>query len=579
MFWRGMLRRKPIERLIAEADGEDRLHRALGPVSLTSLGVGAIIGAGIFAMTGRVAAQDAGPAVVLSFVVAGVACALAALCYSEFAAMAPVAGSAYTYTYATLGEAFAWIIGWDLILEYAMSCSVVAAVWTHYLDELLRIVFGLRLPPEWTSDPFTPVTVGTQAVQAYCNLPAILIIACTTVVLVKGIRESAALNSALVMLKVGVVLFVIALGAGYVETRNWTALPVESRNANFLTDYVARHPDVASQVPGGVVPPEMTGAEFLDRHPEAVAGLTEAEQARIAALPSEVEKWGLLGVFGLNRWLAPLDEAVRGPFLPYGFSGVMVGAALVFFAYIGFDSISTHAEEAIRPQRDLPIAILGSLCLCTVLYILMAGVITGMEPYPSIDPNAAVASAFRKQAEATGSPLMRAAAGLIAAGALAGLTSVLLVTFLSQARVFLAMARDGLLPRSIFGVLHSRFRTPHRATILTGATIALASGFFPIIVLEYMVNIGTLMAFAFVCASVMVLRITRPDVHRPFRCPALFFVAPLGIATSLMMTLFLPLDTWMRLAVWLAIGFVVYLAYGRRHSTLRLADERPTIPS
>lgn len=567
----GMFQRKSLERLVAEAEsGDHRLHRALGPFSLTALGVGAIIGAGIFAMTGRVAATDAGPAVVLSFVVAGVACAMAALCYSEFAAMAPVAGSAYTYTYATLGEVFAWIIGWDLILEYAMSCSVVAAAWTHYLNEFLQILFGPKaaMPEAWITDPFSSrLPDGTFV--TYCNLPAILVMLVITAILVKGIRESAFTNALLVAVKVGVVLFVIALGVGYVNSANWTEVPVTERAPNSLVDYLSLNSDVAAKIPDGAVEPGTTGEDLLKAHPEAFAGLTDAERAGVAKLPSDVQKWGLLGITRVNRALTPVDDKVRSNFFPYGFSGVMVGAAIVFFAYIGFDAISTHAEEAVKPQRDLPLGILGSLGGCTILYILMAGVITGMEPYPSIDTKAAVAAAFRKRAEVDDSGLLRAAAGLIATGALAGLTSVLLVTFLSQARVFLAMARDGLLPKSLFSVLHPTFKTPHRGTILTGLAIALVAGFTPIDKLGEMVSIGTLMAFAFVCAAVMILRITRPDLQRPFRCPAVFLVAPLGIFVSVAMTLFLPLDTWLRLGVWLVLGLVIYGGYGYWNSSLR----------
>ena len=548
--------------------GEHRLHRVLGPVSLTSLGVGAIIGAGIFAMTGRVASEDAGPAVIISFIVAGVACMLAAFCYSEFAAMAPVAGSAYTYTYATLGELWAWIIGWDLVLEYAMSCSVVAAHWSHYLDEFLLISFGWRIPPQWLSDPFTPVIVDGVAVPAYVNLPAILIMMAVTGVLVLGIRESAATNAALVIVKVAVVLFVIVLGCNYVRVANWTGISVEQRKVSDVSDYLDRNPQLAAKVPEGAVTSLTDGRELLKRVPQLEADIPLRERLHVEQLPNEAKKWGLLGVLGIRHWLQPLDDAVRSPFIPYGFSGLMVGAALVFFAYIGFDSISTHAEEAVDPQRNLPIGILGSLVICTVLYVLVSGVITGMEPYPDIDPEAAVAAAFRKQAELTNSGLLRASAWLISVGALAGMTSVLLVTFLSQARIFLAMARDGLLPHSIFGVVHPRFRTPHRSTILTGVSICLVSGLLPIRLLEEMVSIGTLMAFVLVCASVLVLRVIRPDAHRPFRCPVVYLVAPLGVAVNLAMMAFLPLDTWFRLVIWLALGLCIYLAYGHRYSRM-----------
>lgn len=569
MAWKRLFQRKSLEMLLAEMEGDQRLHRVLGPVSLTSLGIGAIIGAGIFAMTGRVAAEDAGPAVMLSFLIAGVACALAALCYSEFAAMVPVAGSAYTYTYATLGELCAWIIGWDLILEYAMSCAVVAAHWTHYFDEFLRIFFGVHLPVAWTSDPFTPV----DGVQTYGNLPAVLIIAAVTYVLVLGIRESALTNTLLVLVKVGVVVFVIVLGAAYVQPENWTGVSPDRRRVADLGDYLRRHPEIAQRVPPGAVTVFMDGRTFLERFPEAVADLDEAERARLAELPNDVKKWSLFAVLGVKQRLQQLDDDLRSPFMPYGFSGLMAGAALVFFAYIGFDSISTHAEEAVHPQRDIPLGILGSLGICTLLYLLVSAVITGMEPYPEIDTGAAMAAAFRKKAELSDNVLLRASAGLIATGALAGMTSVLLVTFLSQARIFLAMARDGLLPRGIFAVVHPRFRTPHRSTLLTGGVIALCAGFLPIRVLEEMVSIGTLMAFALVCLSVLVLRLLRPEVQRPFRCPAVYLVAPLGALVNVAMMLFLPMDTWLRLLIWLALGLVCYLAYGMHHSRLRTTGD------
>jgi APA family basic amino acid/polyamine antiporter len=579
-MWQRIFQRKSLETLLAEMAGEHRLRRVLGPVSLTALGVGAIIGAGIFAITGRVAAEDAGPAIMFSFVVAGFACTFAALCYAEFAALAPVAGSAYTYTYATLGEVWAWIIGWDLILEYAMSCSVVASHWAKYFDEFWRLtceflhIRGWGILPALLSDPFTHEVRGRFVEHPYCNLPAIIIMALTTIVLVIGIRESATTNAVLVFVKLAVVLFVIALGIRYVNPDNWTKVPVESRRPSDIVDYVDRHPEIKRQILPGDLTVSTSGAQLLEAHPGIAKGLNDIQKEEVRKLPNELKKWGLLGAFGIKDWLKPLDEACRSPFVPYGFSGIMAGAALVFFAYIGFDSISTHSEEAIRPKRDVPIGILASLGLCTVLYILMAGVITGMEPYPQIDTGAAVATAFSKRAAIDKSPVLRVSAWVISIGALAGMTSVLLVIFLSQARVFLAMARDGLLPHSIFGVVHERFRTPHRSTIVTGVLIALAAGFFPVRLLEEMVNIGTLLAFVLVCASVLVLRISRPEAERPFRCPGLFVVAPLGILVNLAMMLFLPLDTWIRLAVWLALGLVIYFAYGMHHSTLGRNLER-----
>ena len=569
-----LFRRKSIETLVGEMQAEQRLHRVLGPVSLMSLGIGAIIGAGIFAMTGRVAAQDAGPAVMLSFVVAGVACALAALCYSEFAAMVPVAGSAYTYTYATLGELAAWIIGWDLILEYAMSCATVASAWTHYFDEFLKVTVGWHLPHQITADPFTDVRLATgEVIQTWVNLPAMLIIGLVTYILVIGIKESAVTNTLLVIVKLGVVLLVIGLGLGYINTANYTTVPVENRRISVTQDYLDRHPEIAKALPEGAMTPSTSGADLLKNHPELFASLTDAEKKDVGDIPSETHKLGMIGLLGIKNKMAAIDNQMRSPFMPYGISGIMMGAALVFFAYIGFDSISTHSEEAINPQRDVPIGILGSLALCTVLYILVSAVITGMEPYNQIDTKAAVASAFRKQAELQKSGMLKLATVLISLGALAGMTSVLLVTFLSQARIFLAMARDGLLPKSIFSVVHEKYRTPHRSTILTGVFIALAGGFMPMDLLGEMVSIGTLMAFALVCASVLALRIARPEVHRPFRCPLVWVVAPLGALVNVLMMLFLPLDTWIRLAVWLALGMVFYFSYGARHSSLNAKSE------
>jgi APA family basic amino acid/polyamine antiporter len=416
----------------------------------------------------------AGPGLVLSFVFAGIGCTLAALCYAEFASTVPVAGSAYTYAYATLGELFAWIIGWDLVLEYAVASSTVAHGWSHYLLSFLTL-FGITLPAAWTGNPidFDPATSSWVVTGAYCNLPAALIVLAVTIVLVVGIRESASFNAAMVMVKLVVVLFVIVVGAAYVQVENWQ------------------------------------------------------------------------------------------PFLPYGIPGVLKGSAYIFFAYIGFDSVSTHAEEARNPQRDVPIGIIASLTLCTLLYILVAGVLTGMVPYHQIDIDAPVAHAFG----ARGLPV---AVFLISLGAIVGITSVLLVLLLSQARILLAMARDGLIPRNFFGAVHPRFRTPHKATVLTGIIVAIVAALFPLKLLADLVNIGTLMAFVIVCAAVMVMRRTHPDLPRPFRTPWVPLVPVLGIASNLLMMLYLGWENWLRLGVWLAVGLAIYFAYGRRHSTMAI---------
>lgn len=595
MNFKQLFAKKSLETLLAEAEGENRLRRVLGPVALTSLGVGAIIGAGIFVMTGRVAAEDAGPAIVVSFIVAGIACALAAFCYAEFASMAPVAGSAYTYAYATLGELLAWIIGWDLILEYAMSAATVAAVWSKYLNEFLLVCFGeyAVIPEYLCNDPFDPTHPGIM------NLPAVLILALVTTVLVIGIRESAASNTALVLLKLGVVLFVIAIGAFYINPANWTGISPDERRQpqEVLIPKLAQNKyqdepgEVKRLTSQAIATFKMTRAEASgdtkridharSHFGKVLEKMSDANRAEVAAFlveadkeaaakgeAMEAQKWGMFGQLGLNRSLVALDDAVRSPYFPFGFSGMMLGAALVFFAFIGFDSISTHSEEAIRPQRDVPIGIIASLFLCTILYVLVAAIISGMEPYPYIDPDAAVASAFRQRAEHGGAGVLSAAAGLISAGALAGMTSVLLITFLSQARIFLAMARDHLMPPAIFGAVHERFRTPHISTMLTGALMAVVAAFTPINVLGEMVNIGTLFAFVVVCAAVLILRITRPDAQRPFRCPAVFLVAPLGIAVNLILMMFLPVETWLRLVIWLLIGLVIYFSYSMHHSTL-----------
>jgi APA family basic amino acid/polyamine antiporter len=465
---------KSVAILKEEMASDNRLRRVLGPVTLTALGVGAIIGAGIFVLTGLAANVYAGPGLTLSFVVAGFGCAMAALCYAEFASMVPVAGSAYTYAYATLGELLAWIIGWDLILEYAVASSTVAHGWSHYFMSFLKL-FDITVPAHWAASPidFNPATHGWVQTGAYCNLPAGLVVLLITVILVIGIRESARFNAAMVVLKLVVVLFVIVFGSMYIRVENWT------------------------------------------------------------------------------------------PYLPYGATGVFKGAAYIFFAYIGFDSVSTHAEEARNPQRDVPIGIIASLALCTILYILVAAVLTGMVPYNQIDLDAPVAQAFA----ARGLPI---AVFLISLGAVVGITSVLLVLLLSQARILLAMARDGLISYAFFGAVHPRFRTPHKATILTGGLVALVAATFPLKILADLVNIGTLMAFAIVCAAVLVMRRSNPGLARPFRTPFVPAVPLLGVASNVLMMLFLGWENWLRLFVWLAIGLAIYFGYSRHHSKLAL---------
>ena len=485
-------RKKPLALLLEEMNGEHRLHRVLGPVALTSLGVGAIIGTGIFVLIGVAAHDKAGPAVTLSFALAGLACVFAALCYAEFASMAPVAGSAYTYAYTTLGELFAWIIGWDLILEYAVASATVAHGWSHYFQDFIGI-FGLHMPTLLARAPldFDPGTGLLSSTGSMFDLPAVVITAIVTVILVKGIRESASFNTAMVIVKVLIVLLVIVLGAMYVKPENW--------------------------------------------HPFAPFGY------------SGLSVFGhtVLGQTGQNG--APV--------------GILAGAAMIFFAYIGFDSVSTHAEEARNPQRDVPIGLIASLVICTVLYIAVAAVITGMVPYGKINIDAPVSDAFRQVG-------LGWAQFLISLGAITGITSVLLVMMLSQPRVFLAMARDGLLPKSFFGAIHEKFRTPWKSTILTGLFVALLGAFLPLRLLAELVNIGTLFAFVIVCAAVLIMRRTHPEAERPFRAPLVPLVPIAGILTCLLLMFSLPAENWLRLVVWLAVGFTIYFFYGRHHSIL-----------
>ena len=486
----GLFERKALHVLLEEAKGENRLRRILGPVQLSSLGVGAIIGTGIFVLTGIAAHDRTGPALTLSFAVAGLACIFAALCYAEFASMVPVAGSAYTYAYATLGEMFAWIIGWDLILEYAVASATVAHGWSHYFQDFIGI-FGLHLPEVFRNAPidYDPTTGHLLATGTWFDLPAVVIAGLVTWVLVVGIKESASFNSAMVIIKLAIVFFVIIVGAFYVDPANWRPF----------------------------APFGLTGVSFF--------GHT------------------------LHGQTGPNGEPL----------GMLAGAAVIFFAYIGFDSVSTHAEEARRPNRDVPIAIIVSLVLCTLLYIAVAGVLTGMVRYDKINIDAPVSDAFRQ----VGLPW---AQFLISLGALTGITSVLLVMMLSQPRVWLAMARDRMVPEGFFGAIHERFRTPWKSTILTGVIVALLGAFLPLRILAELVNIGTLLAFVIVCGAVLVMRIKHPEAERPFRVPFAPLTPILGILTCLLLMFSLPVENWYRLFAWLALGFVIYFGYSHRHA-------------
>jgi basic amino acid/polyamine antiporter, APA family len=477
-----LFRRKSVTELQAEAASEHGLKRALGPLNLTMLGIGAIIGTGIFVLTGTVAAQNAGPAVVLSFVLAGVASIFAALCYAEFAALVPIAGSAYTYGYATLGEFVAWIIGWDLILEYALSATTVAIGWSGYVVSFLGDI-GIHIPPHFAAARGTMVTLadGSQ-VAAWFNFPAVLIVALVSALLVVGIKESASVNNVIVIIKVSVVILFIALAFQAIDTSNW--------------------------------------------HPFIPANTGERQN--------------------------------------FGFTGVVAGAGVVFFAYIGFDAVSTAAQEAKNPQRDMPLAIIGSLLICTVLYILVSGIATGVVPYQELD----VPDPIAKVADRAGLGWI---SSLIKLGAIAGLSSVILVQLLGQSRVFFTMSKDGLLPPFV-NRIHPKFRTPYLSQILIGIFVAIPAGFLTVREAGSLVSIGTLLAFAIVSAGVLVLRIREPGLARPFRVPGIWFVAPMGVLSSFYLMFYLPLRTWERLIIWLIIGFVIYFLYGIRHSVLARRD-------
>jgi APA family basic amino acid/polyamine antiporter len=511
-----LLATKPLDAILTEAEehGTQTLRRALGPIHLISLGIGAIIGAGIFVLTGTAAAKYAGPAIVLSFVLAGAACAFAGLCYAEFASLIPIAGSAYTYGYATLGEIFAWIIGWDLILEYAFGAATVASGWSGYVLSFLQD-FGIRIPPQFASargellvyynshwerlarikDALSAQGIKPESLPhttAYFNLLAFLAILGVTTVLVIGIKESANLNAGIVIVKVSIVLVFIAVAGAYAFA-----------------------------------------------HPAAFSA-----------------NW--------HPFIPPND----GTYGHYGWSGIARGAAVIFFAYIGFDAVSTAAQEAKNPRKDMPFGILGSLCICTLLYILVSGLLTGVVPYTSLNVSDPVAVGI----DATG---VRWGSFLVKIGAIFGLATVMLVMLLGQSRVFFCMSRDGLLPEWASRI-HPRFRTPYISTILVGLCVAVFASLVPIDILGELVSIGTLLAFVIVCAGVWVLRVKRPDMARPFRTPWVPVVPIFGILVCAYLMASLPRDTWLRLLIWLVIGMLVYFGYGRHHSRVQKMASAPT---
>jgi APA family basic amino acid/polyamine antiporter len=474
--------RKPLSQLISEADESEKgLKKSLTASGLIALGIGAIIGAGLFSITGGAAAHNAGPAVTLSFIIAGVGCAFAGLCYAEFASMIPIAGSAYTYSYATMGEFIAWIIGWDLVLEYAVGAATVSISWSRYLVKFFSNL-GVDLPPQLVMSPFDSVTLADgSVVSGFINLPAVFIILVVSVILARGIKESTAFTSFIVLLKLVIVFAFIILGWKYMNPENH--------------------------------------------------------------VPYIIENTGTFGEFG---W-----------------SGIVRAAAIVFFAYIGFDAVSTAAQETKNPKRDMPIGILGSLAICTVLYILFAHVMTGLANYTEFkgqDGIAPVAVAISH------TPYAWLKQGVIVA-ILAGYSSVILVLLLGQSRVFFSMSRDGLIPK-VFSDVHEKYHTPFKSNMLFALFVSLFAAFVPGRVVGEMTSIGTLFAFVLVCIGVMVLRKKFPDAPRAFRTPLVPLVPILGIITCVFMMVFLPLDTWIRLVVWLAIGFVIYFGYSRKNSKL-----------
>jgi APA family basic amino acid/polyamine antiporter len=479
MSKRGIFATIPIAELSKDREGAT-LVRTLGPGALIAIGIGGIIGTGIFVLTGLAAAQHAGPAIPLSFIMAALGCVFAGLCYAEFASMVPVSGSAYAYSYATLGEFTAWFVGWNLVLEYMLAAATVAVGWSRYFVKLLEAMH-IELPAALTAAPFTGEVGHAFALSgAMVNLPAIVIAAIATAICYIGIRQSATVNGIVVAIKVTIVVLVIAFGAFFVTTDNW-------------------HPYI----------PENTGT------------------------------------FG-----------------EFGVSGILRASGIIFFAYIGFDAVSTAAQEAKNPQRDMPIGILGSLVICTVLYILMSAVLTGLVPYPKLNDAAPVVVALQAHPQLNWLTLW------VIVGALAGLTSVILVMILAQARIFLTMSHHGLIPPA-FGKVHPKYRTPHIATVVTGVFAMIAAGVLPINILSEMVSIGTLIAFIVVCIGVLVLRYKRPDLPRPFRVKAIWLVSTLGVLFCGVMAATLDKLTWYRLIGWTIIGIAVYFGYSYNRSKLR----------
>ncbi len=473
---------KPLDKLMAESTGEgNQLKRTLTATSLVALGIGAIIGAGLFSLTGIAAAEHAGPAVTISFVLAAFGCAFAGLCYAEFASMIPIAGSAYTYSYATMGEFAAWIIGWDLVLEYALGAATVAVSWSRYLLEFLG-GFGIHLPVQFVCSPFEVVTLsdGTIVDGGLINLPAIMVICLLSLLLIRGTEGSATLNNILVTLKLLVVVMFITLGWSHIDPANYT----------------------------------------------------------------------------------PYIPANTGEYDHFGWTGIATGAAVVFFAFIGFDAVSTAAQEAKNPQRDMPIGILGSLVICTILYVLFAHVMTGLVNYKEFANDAKpAATAFA----VTGYDFLQNA--LILA-ILAGYTSVMLVMLLGQSRVFYTMSKDGLLP-PFFSDVHKKFSTPWKTNLFFMGFVSLFAGFVPVSDLGHMVSIGTLFAFCLVCAGVWLMRVKMPNVPRSFKTPLVPFVPIMGIVVCLYLMYSLPIESWYRLAIWLAIGLAIYFFYGKKHSHMK----------